>query len=60
MAATQTTSPTTEGKTFEEALTNDDIEVIALGLRAISQVTPNQAVIVAFNRLAEVLERMRK
>jgi hypothetical protein len=43
-----------------EVITNDDIDVITAGLRAMSQVTPNAAVVAGFLRLADVLERLRK
>jgi hypothetical protein len=48
------------GKDLGDVITDDDIEVIAAGLRAINQVTPNASVIAAMNRLADVLERMKK
>jgi hypothetical protein len=41
-------------------LTNDDINVIVAGLRAINQVTNQPTVIAGFERLAQVLEKMRK
>lgn len=48
------------GSSLEDVITNEDIAVITAGLRAMNQVTPNAAVIAAFNRLADVLERMKK
>jgi len=43
-----------------DVITNADLDIIVPGLRAMSNVTPNTAVVAAFNRLAEVLERLRK
>lgn len=48
------------GGSLADVITNDDLDVIVPGLRAMSQVTPNAAVVSAFMRLADVLERLRK
>jgi hypothetical protein len=48
------------GLQLEQALTNDDINVIVAGLRALNQVTNHPTVIAGFERLAQVLEKMRK
>lgn len=52
--------PAPLGLELEQALTNDDINVIVAGLRAINQVTNQPTVIAGFERLAQVLEKMRK
>lgn len=45
---------------LESIITNEDLDVIVPGLRAMALVTPNAAVVAAFNRLADVFERLRK
>lgn len=47
------------GLALGDVLTADDIDVIANGLRAVSQVTNNKAVIEGFEQLAAALEKLK-
>lgn len=46
------------GKTLEDVLTADDIQVIVAGLRAMNQVTNNATVLTGMERLAQALEKL--
>lgn len=48
------------GPTLAEALTAEDLAVILKGLREVKSITPNATVIAAFERLADVLERLKQ
>jgi hypothetical protein len=47
------------GDSFSDALTANDIDVIVKGLREMKSLTTNATVLAAFQRLADVLERMK-
>jgi hypothetical protein len=46
-------------KALEDVMTADDIVIIVNGLREMRNVTPNQTVLAAFMRLADVLEKLK-
>lgn len=49
-----------ERPTLADVLTPEDLAVILKGLREMKNITPNPAVVAAFERLAEVLERLKR
>jgi len=50
---------TSRGLTLDDVLSDNDIDVIVTGLRQIPTITDNQAIIEAFDRLAEALELLK-